>query len=795
MPTPTAALRRGECVLTSILIQAGVTIGFPIYQALRDGIGRLDGAVAVASGLEFPAAIRRDAMGIVTVDAGSLEDAAFAQGFAHAQDRIFQMDGSRRFAAGELAELVGPAGLSWDRSMRPLGLAAIATERLDELPQDQRRLLERYAEGVNEGIAHFATLPPEYGLLGLTPEPWQAADSLLVGLMMFDMLTFTSSFEHSTGILRAALPAEVAAFLTPETSRFDAPFDGAPLPPPLPIPGPEVVDLHAANWPDTTATLAAGAIAPMDFALGSNGWVVSGKRSATGSAMLASDMHLRLGVPNVWHRMELRWQAGSASGVTLPGVPGVIAGSNGIIAWSFTNSQADVEDLVRIEMIDAETYRTPEGPMKLDRRTESLSVRGGGSEEIQMVRTIWGPVLRTDWDGAPLALRWSADTPGGLDMGLLNLMQALTLEQGLRAAAEWAGPPQNVMIAGRDGRIGWTVSGMLPKRTGFDGSYPVSWADGSARWDGELSAAERPTVIDPPSGAIFTANGRPVGLDRSRLLGRSFALGDRALRIGEMLESLEGRRLSELDMLNMQLDTRTPVLDMARGLILEACDAHAPGDPRIARARELAEQWSGRADAADPAMHLVATFSENVMNAVLAPFVAKCREVSPRMGYRWPQSAEVVHRILEERPEHLLDPRYESWERLLVTQLDATLFILDDELGRPWAEVHPVRVRHPLSLALDDLGPLGSLLDMPEVPMGGSYVCVRVVGEEFGASERMVVSPGHEGTGILHMPGGQSGNPFSPTYRAGHMEWALGTPLPFAPGAAEHTLRLRPAGR
>ncbi len=797
MRRPPTRARRGVSLLALLALEAGLTFTPVIHNLIRGGLPDTDGQLS--AGVSATTTIERDALGVVTIRAGSLADAAFAQGFAHAQDRFFQMDGARRLAAGRLAELVGAAGVGYDRDMRPRLLGDVAEARLRELPGDQRRLLDRYTAGVNAGLDALDAPAPEYVLLGVQPEPWKPADTILVTLSMFDLLSFNESFEYTEGVMRAALPAPLADFLLPETSRFDAPFDapaGNPLGP-APIPGPEVADTRSPAWPATGGESALAGLFDDPLPLGSNGWVVSGDRSARPGAMLASDMHLPLRVPNVWHRMLIDWGEGWCVGVTLPGAPGVVAGSNSHVAWSFTNIQGDFEDLVRIDLVegDPSRYATPDGPRAIDVRTERIEVRGGEPIDIEVRDTIWGPIVRTDWTGAPLAHMWIARVEGGVNLALLDVMRATTLGDAIEGVRRWRGPAQNVMIASRDGRLAWVASGLFPKRVGFDGSVPTSWSDGSCSWDGARDESERPVVIDPTSGLIYTANSRPIALERARTIGHTFALGERAARIGERLRAHDGA-FSEQELLDIQLDTRTRVLDMGRDLLIEAARAHPAPDERVREAQRLAEAWSGHADADERAQALVQSFSHRIGNAALAPFVARCRAVDPGFRYAWSLRVEAAARLLEERPSHLLDKRYADWEALLVDQLDGTLAELGPEgLGRPWGQANPIRVRHPLSEAVEGFAPLAEFLDMPTTPGDGAYEAVRVQGPRFGASERLVVAPGSEETGILHMPGGQSGHPLSPFYRAGHDAWARGRALPLMPGPSVATLELVPNGQ
>jgi penicillin amidase len=533
---------------------------------------------------------------------------------------------------------------------------------------------------------------------------------------------------------------------------------------------------------------------------GSNGWAVAGSHTAHGGAILADDMHLALRVPNIWYRASLAWADGNAgrrvTGVTLPGVPLVVAGSNGRVAWGFTNSYGDWQDLVELEVdaADPGRYRAPGGPRPFERATEVLKVKGGPDEALEVLSTIWGPVVDRDPRGRPRALAWTAHHPEAVNMELASLETAASLEEALDAANRSGIPPQNLVCADAGGRIGWTIAGVIPRRLGFDGLLPGSWADGTRRWDGWRAPAEAPRIVDPPSGRVWTANARVVDGAALALLGDGgYALGARARQIRDDLLSRE--RVSERDMLAIQLDDRALFLERWRDLLLRTLSPGAvAGDARRAEARRLVEDWGGRAAAGSAGYRLVRDFRLRATALALAPFASEARAKDPRFDPGELRQAEAAAwRLVSERPAHLLNPRYPGWEALLLAALDGALADLPgggkDLAARTWGERNTAVIRHPLSRAIPLLG---GLLDMPAEPLPGDRDMPRVQAPDFGASERMAVSPGREAEGLFHMPGGQSGHPLSPWYRAGHAAWARGEPAPFLPGPRRHLLELVP---
>jgi penicillin amidase len=715
----------------------------------------------------------------------------------HAQDRFFQMDLLRRRAAGELAELFGPLAVEVDRKTRLHRFRAVALRVLANLPPPDRGLLEAYTGGVNAGLAALRDRPFEYLLLRAAPAPWRAEDSVLVIHAMFiDLQGEDDAYESTLGALRDAVPRPIFDLLAPLGSEWDAPLVGLAQATP-PLPGPEVVDLR------TRAVPRPGSPAPIEErrAPGSNNWAVAGARSAHGGAIIADDMHLGLGVPNIWYRATLAWAEGAlerrVTGAMLPGAPIVVAGSNGRVAWGFTNSQGDFQDLVEIEPDprDAQRYLAPGGPRAFERVVEIVSVKGGADERVEVLTTQWGPIVDQDHRGRRRALAWTAHRAEAVNLELRRIEEASTVEEALGVANGAGIPAQNFVCADADGRIAWTIAGILPRRAGFDGRLPTSWADGSRRWDGWRSPAEVPRVVDPPSGLLWTANSRAVDGPALDALGDGgYVLGARARQIRDDLLARE--RLSERDLLSIQLDDRAPFLARWQALLLEVLSPPAiAADPRRAEARRHVERWGGRAAVDSVGYLLVRSFRQAAIARALAPFAGDARRLDPRFDLGQLQQVEgLAWRLVRERPAHLLDGAEPSWEALLLHAFDDVLVALPgggrDLAARTWGERNTAAIRHPLSSAIPLLG---SLLDMRVEPLPGDEHMPRVQDPSFGASERMVVSPGRERDGIFHMPAGQSGHPLSPYYRAGHEAWARGEPTPFLPGPARHTLRLMPA--
>jgi len=796
-----------------VLLLAGCAGG--LYAALRGSLPQLDGTATLA-GLGAAVEVERDASGVPTIRGRSRLDVARATGFIHAQDRFFQMDLLRRAAAGELAALLGPSALDLDHAHRTHRFRNRAGQALAAAPPEDRALIAAYAAGVNAGVEALVASPFEYWLLRTAPEPWQAEDTFLaVYAMYLDLQGRQWSRESTRGILHERLPPPLAAFLDPPGTEWDAPLQGGPLPAPPP-PGPEVFDLRKqqpvatilatpdavpapllALWPTT-----AEPSDPSETTAGSNNWAVAGRLTAHGGAMLANDMHLALRVPTIWYRAALAFpdEQGAmrqVQGVMLPGAPAIVAGSNGHIAWGYTNSQGDWADLAILQpTADGAAYQTPDGPKPFERIREPLAVKGGSAEALEILETVWGPVIDRDDQGRPRALRWVAHDLRAVNLGLLDLEWAETLDAALDIVHRAGAPAQNVLLAGADGRIAWTISGPIPRRFGHDGRLPSVWADGRRGWSGWLEPADYPRIVDPPSGRLWTANNRVVDGDWLVSLGDGdYDLGARARQIRDRL--LERERFDERDFLALQLDDRALFLERWRQLLLETLAPAARADPRRDEMRRLVEHWGGRAAVDSAGYRLVREFRGDVRDRVFGPLLAACRQADPRFDYLSLRQYEgPLWQLVSQRPRHLLDPAYPDWPALLLAAADAVRERLTAD-GRPlaahtWGDYNRTRIQHLFGRALPWLS---AWLDRPVLSLPGDAYMPRIQASGSGASERLAVSPGRETSGILHLPGGQSGHPLSPFYQAGFEAWANGEPSPLTPGPTRHRLELRPAVR
>ena len=778
----------------AVLLLAALTLGIGL---LRASLPRLEGASG-EPGLTSVVRITRDSRGVPTIEAANRLDLAYATGFVHAQDRYFEMDLSRRLAAGELAELFGKVALEQDRKARLFRFRSVAREVIAQATAAERAVIEAYARGVNAGLAGLAGRPWEYWVLGQPPVPWRPEDTVLVEHAMWWDL-------QANGLRREILRQEINArlggpecgagwkcglsFLYPAGTSWDAPAAPAAAVAvavaQAPVPAAEVLDVRngsaAATVPESVPRASAAA--------GSNSWAVAGRLTATGAALIANDMHLGQRVPPVWYHARLRTVSSAAgaaldlNGVTLPGAPVLVAGSNAHIAWGFTNSYGSWLSVTQV----------PCGTVALSVVREEIRVHGQAAVVLEVKSGPAGVLLRADeaqhscWFGS-----WLAQQAAATNLGLLALERATSVAEALALAPAVGIPHQNVVIGDAQGHIGWTIYGRIPEDTG------ATRARGGAPW---TTTADHPRIVDPPLGRIWTANAR-VAADDHQLqliggdvatLGAEYDLGARAGQIRDDLLALQGN-VTPADMLRIQLDDRAVFLARWRTLLLEVLDTEALRDhPRRAQVRQLIASWNARASVDSVGYRLVRAYHDRTQQAVWDMLLAGLhlpaeQDAAPPAQFEGP-----LWQLVTAQPLHLLAKTYPGWPEFLRAQVDATIAELGascPELAHcAWGAHKVVRIRHPLSRALPWLA---SFLDMPTLELPGDHDMPRVQDGAFGASERFAVSPGHEQQGYIHLPGGQSGHPLSPYYRAGFRQWALGTPLPFLPGPAEHTLTLTP---
>ena len=608
-----------------------------------------------------------------------------------------------------------------------------------------------------------------------------------------------------------------STFLLRKGSSWDAAIDGSVIDSP-PIPAEEVWSLRddeltkQPDEPGDTAYNAMGVAHSMfdrdpEFRPGSNNWAVSSSIGKDGRAILASDMHLGLRVPAIWYRAVmdtpcLDGRKRRLVGVTLPGVPGLVEGSNGDVAWGMTNSYGDFGDIVELvypkdanDDGESNTYLTPDGPRQIERVVEEVNV-GGEIQTIEYETTIWGPVVSRK-ENRRFVHHWIGDDPDALDTHFFEMENAESTKEAMDVCNQAGILQLNVVVADRQGEIGWTLSGRLARRTSGPVRTIQDWSNRES-WQGYLPPESYPRIENPENGRVWTANNRVVGGAMMKSVGDSgMDQGGRAHQIRKRL--LDQDSFDENELLEIQLDDEALFLARWHNLLLATID-NSP-DAVTEEFKVEAENWINRASSNSVGYRIVRSFRSNTieyffgLNRSKADTIPRRGAIVEKAGIEryLPLSQEaVVWDLIVEKPKNWLPPEFESWQELLADAArNAERAITSSgPIGdATWGARNTSSVRHPLSTSLPFLS---AWLDMPSVPLSGDRDMPRVQARAFGASQRMVVSPGYEENGIYHQPGGQSGHPLSPYYRSGYDDWCEGNPSPLLPGPTRYKLKLVP---
>lgn len=795
-----------------ILLLVVATLSTWIYSQIDSALPQLEGKRTIY-GLSSSATIERDQQGIVTIKANNRLDIAIATGFVHAQERFFQMDLLRRNSAGELASLFGEAAIDYDSDIRRHRFRERASAIVRQLPIADLALLKAYTRGVNQGLKYLKSAPFEYLLLRQEPVEWQEEDTILTVLSLYiDLQYQDGKRERSLGLLHSVLSPEVFAFLNPKGSTWDAAIDGTEFPPsPLPTtawPSASSEDMAGLlNYPSMKAASAGAIPAILTRAIsaqneefpGSNNWAIGGAISATGSAIVANDMHLGIRVPNTWFRASFEYQNSEnrpvkVTGATLPGTPNIIIGSNGNIAWGFTNSYGDWSDVIVLETnTDNSQYLTPDGYQRFIKRKQIIAVKDQDAVNITVTDTIWGPVIGKDAQGNILAYRWIAHDKAAVNMAITEFETAGNVEQAFAIAARAGIPAQNLMVGDKQGNIGWTIMGPIPERSSTFGEIPTSWANGENKWLGLLPATEHPKVINPNNDRLWTANSRVIGGDMLKKIGNGgYAIGARSSQIKQSLNAKQS--FDEQALLDIALDERAQfLLPWQKFLQSEVLtDDMLAKHPHWQDVKNIINVEHLSASTDSVAYRLVRSFRLNVRDQVFDIFNENMKKLDEDYSFNTirHQIETPLWQLVNQQPENFLWRSHDSWPALFAASLEQTLEQMTETSSlenATWGKQNVSKIQHPLSRAVPFIG---RWLDMPAVELPGDSYMPRVQGQSFGASQRMVVSPGHEERGIFHMPTSQSGHPWSPYYGLGHENWLKGQASSFLPGPTKYTLTL-----
>jgi penicillin amidase len=777
-------LKRVLVILGVAVLVLVVAIGGWLYWMTRHPWPQIDGTVRV-TGLQAPVEILRDQWGVPHIYAGNSHDLFFAQGYAHAQDRFYQMEFWRRIGQGRLSEMLGDTTLENDRFIRTLGWWRAALQEEAALEGDAKLALEAYAEGVNAYVeSHRDALALEFAVLRLTGtevdiEPWRPAHSLAWGKVMAWDLGGNAGNEVDRAKILAELGEEGLDELT------------APYPDDHPVIVPSGV-----TWGDLPLDEVAS-LGSREFAfgkgegIGSNNWVISGGRTDTGRPLLANDMHLGIQMPSIWYEVGLHCQPVEAAGCpynvtgfSFAGTPGVIVGHNDYIGWGVTNLGPDVQDLYveRVNPADANQYEVNGEWVDFEIVREEITVAGRDEPEVLDVRVSrHGPVLNDVREDLPvgadqvLALRWTALEPGGIFRAVVALDQAQNWEQFRAALQDWDFPSQNFVYADVEGNIGYQTPGRIPIRASGDGQLPVpGWTD-EFEWTGYIPFEELPRRFNPPEGFIVTANHAVVDEDYPYLIALDWDRGYRAQRITEMIEALD--RVSAEDVRNIQGDNKS----LSAGEIIPYLTPLESQEPKLRDVLQRLTAWDGQEHKDSVEAALFEAFWTHLLPALWD-------ELPEDLQFKGGSYPMVLVRDLLTQPD---DPWWddgrtaevETRDDILQRALAEGVAWLGEQLGDDvddwrWGEIHFATFENQ-SLGQSGMGPIDAMFNRGPIPASGGTSIVNATSWSTDEpaivqgvpSERMILDLSDwERSQSMHTTG-QSGHPFHKHYGDMIMAW------------------------
>jgi penicillin amidase len=790
-------------------------VGVGYYLLLKRPLARTEGSLSLP-GLEDPVEVLRDRWGVPHIYARSVHDLLLAQGFVHAQDRLWQMDFARRLVAGRLSEVMGEQTVPLDRWMRTLTIRRVAEQEVDLLDDATRADLEAYVAGVNARIAQ-GRLPVEFTLLRYAPEPWTVADSLSWIKMMSWVLSVNWETEILRELLIERLGPELAAELEPGCTA------GAP----------RIVrrtgDLSvAAGGAAALARAAAGRSFSGPGAsegLGSNNWVISGSRTASGMPLLANDMHLGMTLPSVWYENHLVGGDLALTGVTFPGIPGVVAGHNGHVAWGYTNGFPDVQDLYveRLRHVDGDGDDR-RGRVQYEFRGEwrdaqayheEIKVKGAETVTEDVIVTHHGPIINLlapeltgrlpdyraggvplagdappgatpvgevpAWsavggiNGPPLALRWTSLDPDGMIESIFGVARAKNCLEFREALRRWTSPTQNVVYADTEGNIGYSFPGKVPIRAKGDGEVPVPGWTGEYEWTGYIPYEELPHLYNPPQGYIATANNRVVDGDYPYYLGYDHCTSNRAQRIVELIEARDKIDLAYIK--QMQFDQIAPVARSVGSYLGEL----ETSDPELRPVVALMSQWDGTLAVDSAAAAVYQVFCRRMIARTLGD---RLGDLASRYAGKGPtpvlaegsmfgeRSWEWLEQVMQQPDSHWFDlGNGETRDDVARLALREAVDFLKDELGPEtgdwaWGKLHTLTFSH----VMGQVKPLDRLFNRGPYPVGGDGTSVWATQTTFhdlssdpviGPPFRFIADLGDLRNSLGLLVPGQSGQPGS----------------------------------
>ncbi len=783
----------------------------PIMRTALTGISRCrlprtDGVLHLSE-LDAPVDVIRDRWGIPHIYAQNARDLMFAQGFVHAQDRLWQMEFQRRLVSGRLAEVIGAAIAPVDRWQRTLGMRRVSEQEIELLSDETRANLQSYTAGVNARIAQDR-LPVEFTLLRYRPEPWQMADSLCWTKMMSWVLSVNWETEILRAQLIASLGPEKAAELEPDyLERW-------------PYIVPPGVDYSAIGSAALERAQAARPLTGPRSGLGSNNWVISGTHTSTGKPLLANDMHLGMSLPCIWYENHLNGGGWNVTGVSLPGIPGVISGHNGHVAWGFTNGFPDVQDLYMERLRHTDDGRVQyeyQGEWAdAEVRHEEIRVKGAETITEKVIVTRHGPIINSlapdDAGEQPLALRWTSLETDTMFDGLQAMNRARNCAEFREALRHWAAPIQNMVYADTEGNIAYSFPGKVPIRAKGDGQVPVPGWTGEYEWTGYIPFEELPHLYNPPQGYIATANNRVTDEGYPYYIGREHCMGDRAQRIVELIEAQD--KIDVAYIRRMHFDQVSPTARVV-GRYLGQLEVE---DPELTSVVKLMREWDGKLAADSPAAAVQQVFMRRMLYLTLTDELG---HLTARYAGKGPtpvlaegslfgeRSWEWLQAQLKEPNAHWFDQgNGETRDDCARLALRETVDFLKTELGPQvgdwaWGKLHTLTFAH----VLGQVPPLDQVFNLGPYPLGGDGTTVWATGANshdlnsdavVGPPFRFIADMGDLRNSLGLLGPGQSGQPGSKHYDDQAGAWFSGEyhPILYAredvEREAEARLRLEP---
>lgn len=822
---PRTRMWRGVVVVLITLLLAALGAAIRLHSIARSALPQLDGTIFVP-GLAVPVTVTRDNHGMPAIEAASLDDLFFAQGYVTAQDRLFQMDAMRRYAAGELAEVVGESQLEHDRQQRILGLRQAAQKMVKLLSPVDCAYFEAYSRGVNAFIeSHRDRLPIEFRILRYAPQPWTVEDSTLLGAYMVETLSTSPRHALVREKVLATLGPELTADLFVNSSWRDRPptvvrktLDQAPADQDEDEDEDEDSGVNSAvtsltHFPSAQSLFLFFKDQPAFFedpplVLGSNNWVVSGAHTVSGKPLLSNDMHLGHQMPNLWYEAHLRCTNPGCSnfdvaGVTLPGLPYVMVGHNQRIAWGFTNLGPTVEDVYVETFNSAGQYLTPDGWKTPEHRREIIRLKGKPDVIADVAATRHGPVVTDLVPGETreLALRWTLYD--GIRSPFFAVNSAQNWTEFQLALSQFDAPAQNVVYADVDGNIGYHATGKIPIRAASDGSLPEDGSDNAHEWIGYIPFEKLPSVFNPSSGIIATANGRIAPKKYAYSISAEWEAPWRTVRIYRVLES--GRKFSAADMLSLQTDVYSELDRMFADRFVYAVDHAAKASARAKEATEILRQWDGRMTADSAAPTIVVHSREELVRLLLEPKLGAA-PLDPKQAeatlnwksYKWMMETIWLENVVQHQPQRWLPDTYANYDELLTAAVENAVAGPDapkDLNSWIWGRFNSVEIQNPVLGRI----PLLRHWTGPGIrEQSGSPFTVKATARTYGPSERMTVDLANLDQSTINLVTGEAGNFLSPYYMDQWNAWYDNFTFPWAFSAqatkktSNHSLVLKP---